>query len=317
MVVTAAVTVVAKEATVAADTNPLAKLTKTPYTGRFCFVCGNFQLMNKDEQWLLDEKYGGKKTPSCEDDMQRLGSGEPLAYVIGYQPFLGLKIYLDSKPLIPRPETEWWTEGLLRDMSKWSGLPGATRTGDPRTFAKNAQQLRFLDLCAGSGTIGCAVLKNVPDGRVYFGEIDSAHKATILKNIRENNLDDSRAEVRIGDLFEPFGDMTFDAIAANPPYIPDNRELDKNVHDFEPSLALFAGEDGLDVIRRISQELPKHLAKGGVAWIECDSAHAAAACALFAEQGLKADIRTDQYDAPRIIVVEHPEPEVANDRSLL
>lgn len=313
MVVTAAVTAVAKEATVAADTNPLAKLTKTPYTGRFCFVCGNFQLMNKDQQWLLDEKYGGKKTPSCEDDMQRLASGEPLAYVIGYQPFLGLKVYLDSKPLIPRPETEWWTEELIATTRKvW---PSRARRSE--NFLKAAPDFRFLDLCAGSGAIGCAVLKNIPNAKVYFGEIDSAHKATILKNIRENNLDESRAEVRIGDLFEPFGNMAFDVIAANPPYIPAGRSLPKSVANHEPSRALFAGEDGLDFIRRIAQELPKYLAKNGIAWIECDSAHATAGHALFVEQRLTAEIHTDQYNVPRIIAVEHPELEVANNRSLL
>ena len=267
--------------------------------------------MNKDEQWLLEEKYGGNKTPSCEDDMKRFASGEPLAYVIGYQPFLGLKIYLDSKPLIPRPETEWWTEQLLEVLSKQQGEPVerkmAVRLGQAArsaaVFNSDGEPLRFLDLCAGSGAIGCAVLKNVPDARIYFGEIDPAHEKTIRKNIETNQLDASRAEVRIGNLFEPFENMKFDIIAANPPYIPENRELDKSVRDFEPSVALFAGEDGLGVIRRIAKELPAHLTQDGVAWVECDSAHAAAACALFVEQGFQAQIRTDQYGVPRVVVV--------------
>ena len=94
---------------------------------------------------------------------------------------------------------------------------------------------------------------------------------TILKNIRENNLDESRAFVRIGDLFKPFGDMRFDFIAANPPYIPAGRALPASVVDYEPSQALYAGADGLDIIRRIAAELPQHLMEDGEAWIECDS----------------------------------------------
>jgi release factor glutamine methyltransferase len=163
----------------------------------------------------------------------------------------------------------------------------------------------LLDLCSGSGAIGCAALAKLPGAQVYFGEVDPAHQATILKNIRENDLDTSRADIRIGDLFEPFSDMTFDVIAANPPYVPTSRELPASVADHEPALALRAGSDGLDLIRRIAPELPKHLAKGGVVWIECDHEHAEVARELFAAQGLAAEIRTDQYGKPRIIVV-HP-----------
>lgn len=222
-----------------------------------------------------------------------MNADEPEAYGIGWQPFLGLKIYLDSKPLIPRPETEWWTEQLLK-----------VRTSDVLTF---------LDLCAGSGAIGCAALKFLPNAQVYFGEIDPKHEATILKNIRENNLDVSpafaeasagkRAHVGIGDLFEPFGDTKFDVIAVNPPYIPAGRELPSSVADYEPAIALRSGVDGLDLIRRIARELPSRLHKDGVAWIECDSAHASTACGLFVAQGFSAEIRNDQYDRPRIIVV--------------
>ncbi|MDE1919401.1 MAG: HemK family protein methyltransferase, partial [Patescibacteria group bacterium] len=234
-------------------------------------------------------------TPEYELDRKRLASGEPLGYVIGSQPFLGLKIYLDSKPLIPRPETEWWTEQLLQSVRNTR-----ERLTEERTERDGA---RLLDLCAGSGAIGCAALKILPYMEVFFSEIDSSHEMTILKNIRENGLDESRAFVRIGDLFEPFGNMTFDIIAANPPYVPAKRELPESVAKHEPAGALFAGDEGLDVIRRIAAELPRRLSRGGVAWIECDSAHAAAACALFKAAGLSAEIRTDQYGAPRLIVV--------------
>ncbi|KKW46812.1 MAG: Release factor glutamine methyltransferase [Parcubacteria group bacterium GW2011_GWB1_57_6] len=166
-------------------------------------------------------------------------------------------------------------------------------------------ELHFLDLCAGSGAIGCAPLARLPNAQVYFGELDPAHEAIIRKNIRENGLDSSRADVRIGDLFEPLG-TTFDIIAANPPYIPSGRTLDASVADYEPSQALYAGEDGLAVIRRIAADLPQKLAPGGEAWIEVDSAHANAAASLFEKHGMRASIRTDQHGQPRIIVVSCP-----------
>ena len=268
----------------------------------------------KDEQWLLEEKYSDVATPEYEADKKRLALGEPLGYVIGHQPFLGLKIFLDSHPLIPRPETEWWTEQLLSmlvdsPMGRFSvalraARPSLTTENLPTgSFKHEHGAVQFLDLCAGSGAIGCAALKTLPYMEVFFGEVDPAHEATILKNIRENNLDESRAHVRIGDLFEPFGNMQFDCIAANPPYIPTGRVLDASVADYEPSLALYAGGDGLSLLRCIAAGLPKHLAPGGAAWVECDSAHAEAARALFAEQGLVAEICHDQYGVPRVIVV--------------
>ncbi len=245
--------------------------------------------MDKDEQWLLEEKYAGQGAPAYEVDKKRLASGEPLGYVIGSQPFLNLKIHLDSKPLIPRPETEWWTDQLITSLREQAG-----------------RQLRFLDLCAGSGAIGCAVLAQLPNARVYFGDSDPAHEATILKNIHENSLDGSRASVGIGDLFKPFTDMRFDVIAANPPYIPTSRTLPASVADHEPALALFAGEDGLAIIRRIAQGLSRHLTDNGIAWIECDRTHADSARQLFEDLGFSVEVRPDQYDVPRIIVVSRP-----------
>ena len=86
---------------------------------------------------------------------------------------------------------------------------------------------------------------------------------------------------------------------------PPGRALPKSVADYEPALALYSGTDGLDIIHRIAKELPKHLAYGGTAWIEVDSPTAETARALFATQGLSAEIRTDQYGMPRVIVVSY------------
>ena len=241
--------------------------------------------MTKDEAWVLEEKYDGKKIAAFEKDRARLAEGEPVAYVIGWQPFLGLRIYLDSRPLIPRPETEWWTEKLLTTLKETDG------------------DLTLLDLCAGSGAIGCAFLRALPTAHVYVGEIDAAHQKTIEKNIQENNLDASRAHIGIGDLFAPFGAQTFDIIACNPPYIPEKRTLPESVRAYEPKEALFSGTDGLSLIREIAKQLPRHLNKGGAAWIECDTAHIENAQTLFESAGFSTHIQNDQYATARVVVV--------------
>lgn len=242
-------------------------------------------ILTKDEQWVLDEKYLGLRDPEFEADRGRLACGEPVAYVIGWQPFLGLKIYLESRPLIPRPETEWWTEQLLTNVGRLTS------------------HIRALDLCAGSGAIGCAMLKAFPTAQVYFGEIDPAHEATIRKNIAMNGLDTTRAHIGIGDLFAPFSDQTFDIVACNPPYIPAGRELPASVAEYEPAGALYAGTDGLNLIRRIATELPYHLTPGGQAWIECDISNSEAAQKLFATARMQSEVIHDQYGVPRIVVV--------------
>jgi len=272
------------------------------------------------QRWLLEEKYAGDQNAlGYQEDLARLYEGEPVAYVIGFQPFLGLKIHLDSRPLIPRPETEWWTEQLastIQDVQQKAVEERTERDGASQSnfLAEKyaapkppfAAQTTILDLCAGSGAIGCALLSKIPNADVYFGEIDPAHEATIQKNIRENNLDTARAHIKIGDLFTPFKKQQFDFIAANPPYIPRNRVLEKSVSEYEPSLALFSEDDGLGLIRRIAKELPHRLNKGGAAWIECDYTTIEAGKGLFEDAGFTAEICSDQYQVPRILMVSFP-----------
>jgi release factor glutamine methyltransferase len=245
--------------------------------------------MTKDEKWLLEEKYGGVEGPGFEADKERLAEGEPVAYVIEWMPFLGLRIYLDSRPLIPRPETEWWTEVLIEHLKE----------------KFEDKEFRFLDLCAGSGAIGCAVLAAFPNAHVSFGEIVPEHKATIEKNIEENVLDASRSDIRIGNLFTHFEGDTFEVIATNPPYIPEDRELEASVTDWEPPIALRSGKDGMDLILQIGNEAGAYIKPQGEVWLECDAEYAEQTKEAFLKGDLpteSVEIRTDQYGRPRIVV---------------
>ena len=240
----------------------------------------------EDIEALRREKYANDANAYMSADITRLANGEPLAYVIGTQPFLGLSIHLDSHPLIPRPETEWWTELLIE-----------------RIRTSTDTELEVLDMCAGSGAIGLALLAHCPSINVTLGEIENTHLETIQKNIKENALDETRITVRIGNLFEPFQNKRFHIIATNPPYVPDTRTLENSVTEHEPSLALFAGTDGLDVITKILQEAPTHLYPNGELWRESEIENIEKAKALALSYGsTRAEIHSDPYGRPRLLV---------------
>ena len=242
----------------------------------------------EDIRALRRDKYDDDPEADLSADVERLASGEPLAYVIGWIPFLGLKIRLDTLPLIPRPETEWWTEELIAHLREKFGT---------REFA-------LLDLCAGSGAIGLAVLAALPNARVAFGEIVPEHCALIRRNLEANGLDGSRVQVCASDLFGSLPpDARYDVIVSNPPYVPEGRALPASVSQYEPHRALFAGRDGLSLIRRIAAETKGRLHPGGEVWLECDAGHAQEVETIFTEAGAAAtELHTDPYGRPRLVV---------------
>ena len=263
----------------------------------------SIQTMNRDEKWLLEEKYQGEATPDFLADCQRLACGEPLAHIIGWVPFLNCKIYLkaDAKAkqsaLIPRPETEYWTEKAISEI-KASGI----------------KKPRVLDLCSGSGCIGVVVAKALPEAYVDFGEMHPDHLLTIATNINTNlphnakaPVKSSRSELELDDLFvlpqyrvfaadlfaptlaSSSSDLElefgrYDFILSNPPYIdPELDRTEPSVKDYESHLALYGGTAGLELITRIISEAPRYLEPGGVLYLEHEPEQAAAIAAIAAD----------------------------------
>ena len=95
---------------------------------------------NKDIAWLLEEKYNGEKTDSFFTDCRKLALGEPLGYIIGHVPFLNTKIHLDSRPLIPRPETEYWTELAINQIKEYDSSRSTLGL-------ETSEPLRVIDMC--------------------------------------------------------------------------------------------------------------------------------------------------------------------------
>lgn len=235
--------------------------------------------MTKEESWLLKEKYNGIATEAFQKDCALLNAGEPLAYLIGWVSFLNAKIYLDSKPLIPRPETEFWTEEVLKEIEK--------------TPAKNT---RILDLCAGSGCVGIALLKNSESSTVDFVEIDEKHHATIAKNIRENGINPARTYVYGGNLFESVPTNQYDFILSNPPYIdPKHDRSEENVRAHEPHTALYGGTDGMEIIIGIINKAQNFLAPHGVCYIEHEPEQTKAIAVLATQKGFTSATKPDQF----------------------
>src|SRR3989338_2091343 len=110
----------------------------------------------KETQWLLDEKHKGRLSVAAKRDIAQLKNGEHVDYVIGFVDFLGCKIDLSLRPLIPRPETEYWVSKAVESIQ--------CKMQDTK------YRIRILDIFAGSGCIGVAVLKHVSRAHVDFGE---------------------------------------------------------------------------------------------------------------------------------------------------
>lgn len=240
--------------------------------------------MNSQEvAWLLAEKYHGQKSEAFLTDVARLESGEPLAYVIGHIPFLNTTIDLTSKPLIPRPETEYWTNLVIDELK-----------------TLNTEVLPVLDLCAGSGAIGVAIAKELPQTQLYFIELDSAHLPTIAKNCIENAIARERVHILAGDLFSVNVTLPrFAAIVTNPPYIdPVLDRTETSVKAFEPKVALYGGTAGMDIIARIIESAKDYLLPQGLLYIEHEPEQVAAIKTL-GQKNFTVSTHNDQYGVAR------------------
>ena len=264
--------------------------------------------MNAEINWLLNEKYHGEKSDAFFADCARVEAGEPLAYLVGSIPFLDCQISLDSHPLIPRPETEYWVEKAITEIRSRSSRQDLVVRGLASNLESRGRTLKILDLCAGSGAIGVAVAKAIPDANVTWAEIDPTHLPTIEKNLKMNI---SEYPNRLGyyhcvqsDLFQNVTG-TFDFILTNPPYIDKAADtVEDSVVAHEPALALFGGEAGMDIIARIVAGVRAHLTIDGQLWIEHEPFQSEAIAALATEHHFTVTHHHDQYDTYRYSIMK-------------
>ncbi|MCL1828275.1 MAG: peptide chain release factor N(5)-glutamine methyltransferase [Oscillospiraceae bacterium] len=162
-------------------------------------------------------------------------NGEPVAYITGSWEFYGIPLEITPAVMIPRVDTELLAKAAIELMRNYSGA-------------------RILDLCSGSGCLGCAIAHEIPGARVVMADSNRDALKICRRNVLQNDLNTSVSCVEADAMADPPMSIgSFDLIVSNPPYIPtaDIPTLDVSVRDFEPSTALDGGADGLDFYKSI------------------------------------------------------------------
>ena len=187
-----------------------------------------------------------------QDLIGRRRRHEPVQYIIGQQEFYGLNFDVTPAVLIPRPETEHLVEAVLK-------------------LLPSNQPLKIVDVGTGSGAIAIALAAHLPHAAITALDISADALAVAAANARENKVAD-RIRFLPSDLLGAVGtdEAGFDAVVSNPPYIPetDRLSLHPQVRDHEPATALFAGETGLDIYRRLVPQAHNALKTGGLLALE-------------------------------------------------
>ena len=210
----------------------------------------------------------------------------PLQYLLGEAPFYGRMFKVDSRVLIPRPETELLCEWAL-------------------SLLKDHPSPRILDLCCGSGCIGITLKKSLPAASVTLSDISPDALALSAENAAVLDADVVFCQ---SDLLESFSGSVFDLIISNPPYIPSAEclTLQQEVRQ-EPIRALDGGPDGLDIYRRIVREAFPCLVPGGHLLMELGAGEDQAVSSLLSAGGYcSTEIREDLAGIRRMILSAHP-----------
>jgi release factor glutamine methyltransferase len=200
--------------------------------------------------------------------VRRRRAREPVAYILGHREFYGRIFRVDSRVLIPRPDTETLIDVALH---RTRGV---------------ALSMRALDLCTGSGCVAITLARERPTSRVLGTDISDA--AIVVARDNALRLGAYNTAFATGDLFSAVvAPLQFDVIVANPPYVPSGEitTLAPEIRDYEPRAALDGGFEGLTTLRRIVADARGFLARSGVLAVEVGAGEAAAALELFERAG--------------------------------
>ncbi len=185
--------------------------------------------------------------------IDRRAAGEPSAYITGHKEFYGLDFKVDSRALVPRPETELLVELALEFAAR--------RTSQ-------GEGLNIADVGVGCGAISIALAVNLPRAKIVATDISPAALKLASENISRHRVED-RVTLLEGDLLQPVSGP-IDILVSNPPYIPSAQldALPREIRDHEPRVALDGGEDGMAVIERLIRQAKNKLRPGGAMFIE-------------------------------------------------
>jgi release factor glutamine methyltransferase len=249
------------------------------------------------EMFLADrDKYVTEETcQAVESAVARVLDGEPLAYVLEEWDFYGMRLQVNPNVLIPRDDTCAVTALAIKKALFLNHDP------------------RILDLCTGSGCIGLAVAHRVKDARVTLADISQEALAVAKRNAVAQKLSGRVSCVHADALAEPAPFLgKFDMIISNPPYITAGEmlELPDSVKNYEPHLALYGGEDGLDFYRAIASKYRNALRPGGYLCFEFGAGQGDAVCEILEMNGYTILERTRDYnDRERAVIAQYSRKE--------
>jgi release factor glutamine methyltransferase len=246
---------------------------------------------------------GDGAAEAFEAAVVRRERGEPVAYIRGFREFHGLAFVTDARALIPRPETELLVDAAIEEI-------GSRLTSSPRSAGSPA--LRVADVGTGTGAIAVALLAGLRRRKmadaVLVIAIDVSEAA--LQLARENAVGHGVADRMVfmaADLLPYHVEPPYTIICANLPYVPSGElpELAREL-SYEPALALDGGPDGLDVVRRLLDSLPRTLAPDGVAFLEIGADHGDAIAHEVASRlpGWRCRVSADLTGRPRLARIE-------------
>ncbi len=222
-------------------------------------------VLAKDAVFLIahsEYKLTAEQSNAYELTIRRRAGREPFHYITGTKEFYGLEFAVAPGVLIPRPETELLVETAVKIISDMT-------------------KPEFFEIGVGSGCISISILHEVKTARAIGVDISQTALAFASRNAVRHDVID-RLTLRPGDVYAGL-EATFDLIVANPPYVPDGdlASLQPEVGEFEPHSALFAGTDGLAVVRRIVAGAPQFLRPKGIILIEIGFGQSASVKKLF------------------------------------
>lgn len=237
-----------------------------------------------DFVFVLQQEVTEGEKQFVEEIYKKLAEHIPAQYIIGHTDFFGMRLKVDKRVLIPRPETEELVELILAENPE--------------------ENLKILDIGTGSGAIALALAKNRSDWSVTAADISQDALQLASENARNQNLN---IFFKKSDCFAEISEK-YDIIVSNPPYISreDESEVGLNVLHSEPHLALFADEDGLAIYRRIAEDAKDYLTDGGKIYLEIGYKQGQSVPALFRKYLPEKRVRTlkDQFGQDRMVVVD-------------
>ena len=226
-----------------------------------------------------------------ENLVRRHLAGEPMAYLLGQWDFYDMTLTVTPDVLIPRDDTMAVTELAVKKALFLDQNP------------------RILDLGTGSGCIGIAIARRVPDAKLTLADVSQAALRVAKKNVTDLKLT-GRVTCVPADMKKPAAPFLgkFDLIVSNPPYVTtgEMETLDVSVKDYEPRLALDGGEDGLDYYRAIVRNFTSALRPGGYLALEFGLGQESAVCAILEAAGYTVlELREDNSGIVRAVLARY------------